>query len=222
MARDRRASPGRGTAEALPRGTANPPCGGRRRATPRLASPAADPPPSKELLDAPAAPAARAVTPAALAGVLFVAEAIVEVAHHQADHFHTAGDYAVEVAFAIALATAAAAFAALRHAGGRMRVGATIGAAGQGALALCSVATIVHGADALGPLFVLGLLASLVGPVVIATTGPRGRAVGAALAVGLVASSAIPHGGAAVLGLAWLVAASLLRDPVPEVVAAVA
>ncbi|HWK28692.1 MAG TPA: hypothetical protein VNS09_19165 [Solirubrobacter sp.] len=152
----------------------------------------------------------RTISTAMLAGALFVAEAATELAHRQAERFVSVGDYLVEIFFGLALAAASVALFSLRVAGGRVRIGAGVAAAGQAALAVCSVATIIHGSDALGPLFVLGLLASLAGFAIIATSA---RAVGLVLGLGFVASMAVPHGGAAIIGLAWLTVSVLLRGP---------
>lgn len=156
---------------------------------------------------------------ATAAGCGFLIEAALELAHHQADHFRVAGDYLVEAAFGVALALAAAGLWSLRQGAAaappRARLATTIAAFGQAAMALCAAATLVHGADALGPLFMLGLLLTLVGLVLLATTGRRARKVGGALLVGLLASFLVPRGGSAMLGVAWLVVATVLRERVP-------
>jgi hypothetical protein len=104
---------------------------------------------------------------------------------------------------------------------GRGRIGAAIAAGGHAALAPCATATVLNGADALGPVFMLGLLAALVGSITVASSA-RSRALGSALAVGLIASMAIGTGGAAVLGLAWIAAGTLLCPPVPSLATAAA
>jgi hypothetical protein len=80
---------------------------------------------------------------------------------------------------------------------------------------------VVNGADALGPVFMLGLLAALGGSITVATSASS-RALGSALAVGLIASMAVGTGGAAVLGLAWMAAGTLLRPPAPALANAAA
>jgi hypothetical protein len=80
---------------------------------------------------------------------------------------------------------------------------------------------VVNGADALGPVFMLGLLAALGGSITVATFAPS-RALGSALAVGLIASMAIGTGGAAILGLAWIAARTLLPPPAPTLANAAA
>lgn len=162
---------------------------------------------------------------AVAAGAAFVTEAVAELAHRQAETFASAGDYAIEALFAFALILGAAAWWSLRSSGavasGRGRLGAAVAAAGQGALALSALATLAKGTDALGPVFMLGLLASLAGPAVVAFAGPRARPLGAALAVGLIASFAVGTGGTAIIGLAWLAVATMLRaEPAPARIAA--
>ena len=149
------------------------------------------------------------------AGIAFAAEAVAELAHHQAQPFASTGDYVIEALFAVALALGTVAWWTLRSSGavgsGRGRTGAAIGAAGNAALTLSALATIANGADALGPVFLAGLAASLVGSMVVASAGPRGRAIGGALATGLLASFAVGTGGAAIVGLAWIAVGTLLR-----------
>ena len=154
----------------------------------------------------------------AATGATFVVEALVELLHQQAQPFTSLADYAIEALFALGLALAAFTWWSLRSSGavdGRCgRIGAAIAAGGNAALALSATATVLNGADTLGPVFMLGLLAALVGPITVATSA-RSRALGGALAFGLIASMAIPTGGAAVLGLAWVAASTLLRSPAP-------
>jgi hypothetical protein len=96
---------------------------------------------------------------------------------------------------------------------GRERTGA---AGGHAAVALSATASVVNGADALGPAFMLGLLRTLVGSLVVASApGGQARPLGGALALGLVASMAVGTGGAAVLALAWFAASTPLRGPAP-------
>src|SRR4051794_33166075 len=167
----------------------------------------------------------RLTTAAAATGTAFVVEALVELLHQQAQPFTSLADYAIEALFALGLALAAVSWWSLRSsgavAGRRGRIGAAVAAGGHAALALSATATVINGADALGPVFMLGLLAALAGPITVASS-PRSRALGSALAVGLIASMAIGTGGAAVLGLAWIAASTLLRSPVPMLASAAA
>jgi len=162
----------------------------------------------------------RLVAAAAAAGTAFVLEALVELAHPQAQPLTSVADYAIEALFAIGLILSAVAWRGIRASGAvdarRGRTGAAIAAGGNAALALSATATLATGADALGPVFMLGLLASLAGGITVATAADgHARALGGALTVGLIASMAIGTGGAAVLGLAWIAVATLLRGPAP-------
>ena len=109
----------------------------------------------------------RLIMAAAATGATFVVEALVELLHPQAQPFTSPADYAIEALFALGLALAAVTWWGLRSSGAvdgrRGRIGAAIAAGGHAALALCATATVVNGADALGPVFMLGLLAALAG-----------------------------------------------------------
>ena len=153
---------------------------------------------------------------AAATGATFVVEALVELLHKQAQPFTSLADYALEALFALGLALAAVTWWGLRSSGAvdgrRGRIGAAIAASGNAALALSATVTAINGADALGPVFMLGLLAALVGPLTVATSAGS-RALGSALTIGLIASMAVGTGGAAILGLAWIAVSTLLRSP---------
>jgi hypothetical protein len=119
-------------------------------------------------------------------------------------------DYAIELAFAAALAAGAAACWALRLRGVRRAWGAA--AAGHGVLAVAAAATFARGQDALGPLFLLGLLVLTGGLLAATVADARGRVAprgaGLALLVGWVASLAA--GTTLVSGAGWLVVAALV------------
>ncbi len=103
----------------------------------------------------------------------FAATGLLQLAHEQAKPFAAALDYAIEGAFLAGLAAAAAALWRLRP--GRAWA---VAAAGQAALALSAAATFARGADALGPVFLLGLLATtlgLAGATVAQRPAPRPR-----------------------------------------------
>ncbi|HYI17520.1 MAG TPA: hypothetical protein VD836_02370, partial [Solirubrobacteraceae bacterium] len=93
-----------------------------------------------------------------LAAAGFAVTGVLELLHEQTQPFTSAADHAIEAAFLMGLAAAAAALRAL-HPGRAWAVAA----AGQAALAVCAAATFARGADALGPLFLLGLLATTLG-----------------------------------------------------------
>jgi hypothetical protein len=143
------------------------------------------------------------------AAVLFALTGLLELLHTQVQPFAGAMDYAVEGAFAAALAAGAAACWALRDRGARRAWSAA--AAGHGVLAVAAAATFVRGQDALGPLFLLGLLVLTGGLAAAALADARRgvapRWVGLALAAGWVASLAA--GTTLLAGLGWLAVAAL-------------
>ena len=163
---------------------------------------------------------------AAATGATFVVEALVELLHQQAQPFTSLADYAIEALFALGLALAAVTWWGLRSSGAvdgrRGRIGAAIAAGGNAALALSATATVINGADALGPVFMLGLLAALAGHASRSPPPPARARSAARSPIGLIASMAIGTGGAAVLGLAWIAAATLLRPPAPALATAAA
>lgn len=89
------------------------------------------------------------------------------------------------------------------------RAGCRVAQAGLVAMAAESVASQTHGGNTLGPLFLLGLVASLAGLILVAIDGLRQRRWMAAvpfLALS-VAVGAGDHGGFLLLGLAWAIPA---------------
>jgi hypothetical protein len=146
---------------------------------------------------------------AVAAAVLFALTGLLELLHTQVQPFAGALDYAVEGAFAAALAAGAAACWALRDHGARRTWSAA--AAGHGVLAVAAAATFVRGQDALGPLFLLGLLVVTAAVAAAALLDARRRVaprwVGLALMAGWVASLAA--GTTLLAGLGWLVVVAL-------------
>ncbi|MET0687273.1 MAG: hypothetical protein ABW060_18265 [Solirubrobacteraceae bacterium] len=132
----------------------------------------------------------------------FAATGALELAHEQAQPFAAAADYAIEGAFLLALATAAAALWQRRR--GRATA---VAAGGHAALALCAAATFARGADALGPLFPLGLLAILGGLLAATVTRGAPRREPAILLAGWVVTLAA--GTPLVLAAAWVAVAAL-------------
>jgi hypothetical protein len=116
-------------------------------------------------------------TLALLAGTLFAATAAVDIPHEQAQPFASSLDYLLEVLFCLSLATSAlTAWALSRSASAKAVVAAWRCFAGGGAvLAVVTGATAVAGHDVLGPGFLLGGLAMLVGAVMLAVLDVRRR-----------------------------------------------
>lgn len=158
-------------------------------------------------------------TAAITGAVIFIAGGALELAHKQADHFKNAADYGIEAALALGMLGALAGLLGL-HLTQEARLGGVatwmfrIAATGQGLLALCALATLARGEDALGPLFLLGVLAYVVGTIGYAVATSRAavapRWVGPVLAVGTIVGIAVNPGGTIVIGAAWLLIATSL------------
>ena len=144
---------------------------------------------------------------AVVAGLGFAVEGAIVVRAPQGDSGWSASGYAVEAAFVVALIAALPALGLLKPYASRTTAWATVGARiGFFALLVAAVPSLVQGKDALGPVFLLGVLVSLVSLLVLAVAGLRRRVwVGAAAFVGLVLGMALgDHGGGVALGVAWV------------------
>src|SRR5437764_13708239 len=123
---------------------------------------------------------------AAAAAVAFAVAGATVVGHKIPDeHWGTRGAV-LDIAFAIGMLAAAVALPAVADRVCVRRLG-TIGTrlaqVGQVAMAVESIASTIHGGNTLGPVFMLGLLASFVGLALLAVDGFR---VGVARALALV------------------------------------
>ncbi|HVU76417.1 MAG TPA: hypothetical protein VHC67_02455 [Gaiellaceae bacterium] len=148
---------------------------------------------------------------AAVAAAGYCIEGAVVVRAPQPEHGWHASGYVVEVAFALALAASIPLAALLR---------ARLAGAGFAAMLVSALASIVAGGDALGPLFLAGVLASIAGLALLAVSAVRHRAesrwLGPVLVAGFVVSIALgDHGGGIVLGAVWAAAIPAFRDPEP-------
>ncbi|MGN6575195.1 MAG: hypothetical protein ACTHKG_05870 [Nocardioides sp.] len=114
---------------------------------------------------------------AMLAGTLFAATAAVDIPHEQAQPFASGLDYLLEVLFCLSLTTSAlTAWALSRHAPGKAVLAAwRCFAGGAAVLGVVTASTAVAGHDVLGPGFLLGGLALLVGAVVLLVLDVRRR-----------------------------------------------
>jgi hypothetical protein len=157
---------------------------------------------------------------AIVAGLGFAVEGAIVTRAPQGDSGWSASGYAVEAAFVLALIAAIPAMHLLRPAGSRAAVWATHGARGGfAALLVSAVPSLVEGKDVLGPLFLLGVLLSLVSLLVLSVVSLRRRGTGwwvaPAAFAGLVVSMALgDQGGGVVLGVAWA-AIGLAALPAP-------
>lgn len=147
---------------------------------------------------------------AAVAAAAFVLSGATVVGHHIPDqHWGTRGAV-LDIAFALgalAVAVALPAVAALLEAGRAGHVGTRVAQVGHVAIAVECLASTIHGGNTLGPVFILGLLAAVLGLAILAIGGLRAGAQRAlaplpliALLVGIAAGN---DGGAIALGIAW-------------------
>lgn len=154
----------------------------------------------------------------------------LELFHDQRSQFASTADYLIEATFAVGLAgTAVAAYAFfLSRRGGRVvSAGWLLATLGHLALFASAVATAVVGHDALGPVFLLGLLGAVAGYVTLTVADVRGKVVpartGVVLLLGLVGSillgavtaALLASGGGGTLALAasWAAVARLVAEP---------
>ena len=154
----------------------------------------------------------------------------LELFHDQRSQFASPADYLIEIAFAVGLAGSAAASFALLRSGPGSRATSTgwlLAALGNSALLASAVATALVGHDALGPAFLLGMLAAVAGYVTLTVADVRGRVVPArtgivlllgfvgSVVLGLVTAALIPNGGGGTLALAaaWAAVARLVAEP---------
>jgi hypothetical protein len=147
---------------------------------------------------------------AAVAATAFVVAGATVVGHKVPDHNWGTRGAVLDIAFAIGLIAVAIALPGLAA---RLQVnrlgtiGTRVAQLGQLAMAIESIASTIHGGNTLGPIFMLGLLASLVGMALLAIDGFRAGVARAlapipllALLVGIAGGD---HGGAIMLGIAW-------------------
>lgn len=155
---------------------------------------------------------------AAVGGLAYAVEGGIVVRAPQGDnHWHASG-YAVEAAFVLALLATLPLPARLGSGTGRLAaVAARVTQGGFAALLVAAVASLASGGDVLGPLFVLGVFASLAGLLGLTASSLRHRAAGwwtAPVAfIGFALSMVLGNqGGGILLGLAWIAISIFLRD----------
>jgi hypothetical protein len=153
-----------------------------------------------------------------LAAAGYALEGAIVVRSPQPDHGWHASGYAVEAAFVLALVASIPLVGLLRRSPGTLPAGAVwCTRAGFGAMLVSAVASLAAGGDELGPLFLLGVLASLVGLVALSTGAVRRRDrswwTAPTIAAGLILGIALgDNGGGILLGIAWAATGLALRD----------
>lgn len=159
---------------------------------------------------------APALTVLAAAG--YAVEGAIVVRAPQPDHGWHASGYAVEAAFVLALVASVPLVGLLGQTAGRLSSAAVwITRSGFGAMLVSAVASLAVGGDELGPLFLLGVLASIVGLLALSASAVRRRRgcwwSAPIVAAGLVLSIALgDHGGGILLGIAWAATGLAFRD----------
>lgn len=137
---------------------------------------------------------------AVAAGSLYALTGAIELGHDQPDEFAGTIDYVIEACFVVALALSVVALWAFR-ATARTRAGTVafiVAATGNAVIGTAALATLLSGAEALDPLFPLGILLVLGGYLTLLVLDLRARL-------------AVPRSGV-VLALSFLLAA-LLDEP---------
>lgn len=160
---------------------------------------------------------------AAVAGLGFALEGAIVVRAPQGDDHWSASGYVVEAAFVVALLAAIPVLRLLAVPGSRAsRIGTDIATGGFAALLVSSAPSLALGRTVLGPAFLLGVLAALVGLVVASVPAVRRRSWSApAACAGLVFGIGLGEsGGGILLGLVWLGLAAALRERPRALVAA--
>jgi hypothetical protein len=159
-----------------------------------------------------------APTLTALAAAGYAIEGAIVIRAPQPDSGWHASGYAVEAAFVVALLASIPLIGLLRHSASRLSaVAAWSTRAGFGAMLVSAIPSLVAGRNELGPLFLLGVLASVVGLVVLSAGAVRNRPgfwwTTPTVAAGLVLSIALgDHGGGILFGIAWATTGLALRD----------
>ena len=165
---------------------------------------------------------------AAAGGLAYAVEGAIVVRAPQPDHHWHASGYAVEAAFIAALVATLPLPPFFQAAAGRVGVLASrVVQLGFAAMLVSAVASLAAGETTLGPLFLLGVLAGVVGLLALTIGAIRRRTTGwwaSPLAfVGLVASIALgDHGGGILMGLAWIAISIGFRERVDAVLPTVA
>lgn len=147
---------------------------------------------------------------AAAAGYLVVAA--ISVVKPQPDNHWNAAGRALEAAFIVGLVGSAVAIAGVTAMLSRRPLGTRAGRLAQigfVGLTVSSVASLIKGGNTLGPVFVLSLLATLVGLLLLGIAGLREGLVARWLpvlpfATMLIGIALAEHGGCAVIAAGWI------------------
>lgn len=155
---------------------------------------------------------------AIVGGLAYTIEgAIVTRAPQPDNHWHASG-YTVEAAFVVALLATIPLLPLLATQASRVgRLAARVSQLGFAGMLVSAIASLAVGGTTVGPAFLLGVLAAVIGLLALAVSAIRSREMHWWLSplalVGLVLSMALgDHGGGILLGLAWIAISIALRD----------
>jgi len=148
------------------------------------------------------------------AGLLYIVQALIGLMSPQTEVFTTPSDYILEAVFVAALLLTLPALLGLHdslggHAARLGTAGFYAASAGTTLILASASATLIGGSDALGLLFVVGLLGAVAGNMLLGIAIIRTKALplwcSTALMLGLPASMLLVSlGGGIVLGCAWI------------------
>jgi hypothetical protein len=159
-----------------------------------------------------------APTLSTLAAAGYAIEGAIVIRAPQPDTGWHASGYAVEAAFVVALLASIPLVGLLWHSASRLSAAAAWATrAGFGVMLASAIPSLVAGRNELAPLFLLGVLASVVGLVVLSVGAVRNRSgfwwTTPTVAAGLILSIALgDHGGGILFGIAWAITGLVLRD----------
>jgi len=164
----------------------------------------------------------------AAVGYLVVA-GITLVKPQPSDHWNAAGR-ALEAAFIVGLLGSAAATGGLRARLARRSLGersARVAQLGFLGMTIASVASLVKGGDTLGPVFLLSVLATLVGLLLLGVAALRDGVAArwipvVPFATMLIGMALADHGGCAVIAAGWIAMAPVLNGRPTRVAVATA
>lgn len=160
---------------------------------------------------------------AMVAGAAYAGQGVMNLLVPQSEAFATLSDYLIEAVFIVALLATLTAIVGLHalHRGryGRLgTAGSLVALVGHALLLLSAAATLLLAREALGGAFVLGLLAALLGLVLLGVAILRARVLprycGVLLIVAFPLSIVLEsYGGGVLLGITWaLVGYAVLAD----------
>lgn len=148
------------------------------------------------------------------AGSFYIAQTLLGLWQPQQETFQSLSDYWIELFFVAALLCTLGGLVTIRHshvgkAGKLFTVGLAIAVAGVSGLLISAAATLLLGQNALGLLFVIGLLATLLGNLLLGIAIVRAKVwpiwLGLLLILSWPLSVALAGlGGGLLVGLLWL------------------